>query len=162
MIVTTYCPNGCCAITTTNRPLRRQYYYTKNRTKAGALIYDPQTERILLIQSRHLKWGLPKGSAEEKDETIHATALREVQEETGITIPQELIMSAPLHRVFRCSYYYIKLPLQPVKLLETADNDSTGMTWIRPECLTQLVRNGTMDVNAHFRKIFHDIFKVTI
>lgn len=162
MIETTYCKKGCCTLTTTDRVLRRQYYHTKNRTKAGAMIYDSDTGRMLLIQSRHLKWGLPKGSAEELDDTIQATAIREVEEETGITIPDEVLASSPLHRVYRCSYYYVEMPLQPVRLHDTSDNDSTGVTWIKPDCLIQLVRSGVIDVNAHFRKVFHDVFKLNL
>ena len=162
MIQTTYCNNGCCALTTTNRPLRRQYYYTKNRSKAGAIIYDTNTDRILLIQSRHLKWGFPKGSTEERDTTIHETAIREVREETGIVISSDVMNKAPLHRIYRCSYYYVEMPIQPIKLHDSDSNDSTGMTWIKPQCLLQLVRSGSVDINAHFRKVFFDVFRITI
>ena len=172
MIVTTYCKDKCCAIVTTTRYLSRQNYHQKNKIRAGALIYDSETERILLIQSRRMKWGLPKGSYEDCDGTIEidgrskpnlrATALREVREETGIIIPPALLDDSSVCRVYRCLYYYVELPVDKVTLSDSAMNDSTGMMWIRPHCLVQLIRAGKIDVNAHFRHVFREVFKMTI
>lgn len=51
--------------------------------RAGIIITDPYITHILLIQdSRHGKWSIPKGAVEEYDESHLATAIREVQEET--------------------------------------------------------------------------------
>ena len=32
--------------------------------KAGVLVYDPETNKVLLIESRGMYWGIPKGSLE--------------------------------------------------------------------------------------------------
>lgn len=60
-------------------PVVREY-------SAGGLIFDHQ-ERVAIIarhsRSGHLEWCLPKGHIE-KGETPEETAVREVQEETGI------------------------------------------------------------------------------
>jgi 8-oxo-dGTP pyrophosphatase MutT (NUDIX family) len=162
MIITNYCNQKCCSITTTNRYIRRQYYQNKSRRKAGAFIYDSESGRILLIQSRHQKWGLPKGSVEDSDEDIPDTAIREVKEETGIIIPREKIVSATTHRVYRCHYYYIEMPVQQISLSDSDTNDATGITWVKPECLIQLVRSGTLAINSHFRFVFKEVFKITI
>jgi 8-oxo-dGTP pyrophosphatase MutT (NUDIX family) len=51
--------------------------------RAGIIITDPYITHILLIQdSRHGKWSIPKGSVEDYDRSYLATAIREVQEET--------------------------------------------------------------------------------
>ncbi len=52
---------------------------------AGGVVYvkDNNTTRILLILDRCQKWTLPKGKIED-GETYSETALREIEEETGI------------------------------------------------------------------------------
>ena len=55
---------------------------------AGAIVYRINKEKreYLLIQSKHKKiWGFPKGHVETK-ESIYKTAIREVQEETGLRV----------------------------------------------------------------------------
>jgi len=53
-------------------------------TAAGAIIYRP-SRGFLLIRNRDY-WEFPKGRLEEtKDADIHATAAREIGEETGLT-----------------------------------------------------------------------------
>ncbi len=65
--------------------------------------------RILFI-FRNGKWDLPKGKAENK-ETIDQTALREVEEETGV---EDLKITKPLeityHIFKRNDKYFIKKP----------------------------------------------------
>lgn len=59
----------------------------KERTAAGFVVAceDDGTRRYLLLRnSRHGAWGFPKGHSE-KGETLLQTALRETEEETGIT-----------------------------------------------------------------------------
>jgi diadenosine hexaphosphate hydrolase (ATP-forming) len=48
---------------------------------AGGLVFDG--EQVLLIRDRQGYWVFPKGHVE-KSESLEETALREVQEETGI------------------------------------------------------------------------------
>ncbi len=50
---------------------------------AGAIVYRPG-RGFLLLRNRDY-WEFPKGRADEKDDSILATALREVGEETGLT-----------------------------------------------------------------------------
>ena len=53
-----------------------------NVIAGGGKVYNPKNEILFIF--RNGKWDLPKGKAEAK-ETINQTALREVEEETGIT-----------------------------------------------------------------------------
>ena len=57
------CKNNCCI-------LKIKKYIPKNitdktlqkRKKAGAFIYDPTSDKVLLVQSKGNFWGPPKGS----------------------------------------------------------------------------------------------------
>lgn len=51
----------------------------------GALIYNPKTDKILIVKMYNGNWGFPKGHVE-NEETEEETAHREVFEETGVKI----------------------------------------------------------------------------
>ena len=78
-----------------------------NVIAGGGKVYNPKNEILFIF--RNGKWDLPKGKAESK-ETINQTALREVEEETGIT---GLSITKPLeityHIFKRANKHYIKV-----------------------------------------------------
>ena len=51
----------------------------------GAIVFNENTEKILLVKMHNGNWGFPKGHIE-KDETKEETAIREVHEETNVNI----------------------------------------------------------------------------
>ena len=54
--------------------------------KCGVIIYDKDTKTYLLVKGRKSgKWGFPKGHME-LGETERETAIRELKEETGISL----------------------------------------------------------------------------
>jgi 8-oxo-dGTP pyrophosphatase MutT (NUDIX family) len=78
-----------------------------NVIAGGGKVFNPKNEILFIF--RNGKWDLPKGKAEAK-ETINQTALREVEEETGIT---GLSITKPLeityHIFKRNERHYIKV-----------------------------------------------------
>lgn len=76
-------------------------------TAGGGLVYNANNE-ILFIYRKD-RWDLPKGKAE-KDESIEQTAIREVEEETGV---QNLKITSPLpttyHVLKRKGKYRLKV-----------------------------------------------------
>ncbi|SMO50470.1 NUDIX hydrolase [Melghirimyces algeriensis] len=63
---------------------------------AGGVVYrrEKGSYSILLIEDRYSRWTLPKGK-QEQGETLEETALREIEEETGI----QGIIKQPLERI---------------------------------------------------------------
>lgn len=57
-----------------------------------ALIYDHDHEQILMVNNKGSGWSLP-GGAVEKDETLEQALIREVKEETGLTIAIEHVLA---------------------------------------------------------------------
>ena len=78
-----------------------------NVIAAGGKVYNPKGDILFIF--RNGKWDLPKGKAESK-ETINQTALREVEEETGVS---GLSITKPLeityHIFKRLDRYQIKV-----------------------------------------------------
>ena len=61
-------------------------YSNNSRKKVGGILLNQTYDKILLIQGvKSGKWGVPKGSMEH-GETVREAAIREVKEETGISI----------------------------------------------------------------------------
>jgi 8-oxo-dGTP pyrophosphatase MutT (NUDIX family) len=110
--------------------------------------------KILFI-FRNGKWDLPKGKAEKK-ETIDQTALREVEEETGV---QGLSITKPLeityHIFKRNDQYFIKKTYWFEMFSEyTGDlkpqikEGITKVKWISPKKLKKVKKNSYANIEA--------------
>jgi len=73
---------------------------TRPATSSGAVIAGPDGRILLLKRADEEIWCLPKGTVE-PGETLEETAIREVQEETGLRVK----LLRPLHEV-RYSFYW--------------------------------------------------------
>ena len=108
--------------------------FSRNRRKAGVVIFNPPTESVLLVQSRGNLWGFPKGSIEE-NETIKDAAIREVREETGLKVKGVGLGGgvASIHRdhVGSVQYHYtlVDLLAQPVGGTLAAGGDVVDAKW---------------------------------
>jgi 8-oxo-dGTP pyrophosphatase MutT (NUDIX family) len=146
------CNNGCCEIKI--KPYKQTDYIIKNfnksKKKAGVFIYDPNSKKILIVQSRGNLWGSPKGSFEFGETEIEC-AIREVIEETGIIITEELLTrSVKICNI--ATYFYLEMDECSVKIQKHDEqNDATGIAWIKPECLKKSIESGNISITHHFR-----------
>lgn len=161
----TTCPRGCCQIwLSTFLPTRgkreRCQFRRGERLRAGVFIYDPAQKKVLLIQSCGQHWGPPKGGVR-TDETLLEGALREVREETGLTLSPDLFPSHPYSLDRSAHYYYLELPeTWMTENIPVRDNDGSGLTWIRLECLPCLSRYGS--VTRHCRVLLRRFLGVEL
>ena len=74
---------------------------------AGFILLSPDCSHTLLVNdARSKKWGFPKGHKEKEDADDLATAVRETEEETGLTINDYTIKS-DVFRVSKGSQSYL-------------------------------------------------------
>ena len=67
-------------------PFDRRHYEPGHITASG-LVLSPDGNRVLLVFHRRLQaWLQPGGHVDESDSDVAATAVREVREETGVTL----------------------------------------------------------------------------
>lgn len=153
------CNRGCCAIYVKEVPLLPMRRRTHAK-KAGAFIYDPENQKVLLVQSRGQLWGPPKGTLElERGESFRDCAIREVKEETGLDISQEDLTKTIV--VNRSVYFYIERKVEPVAIQEELkDNDANGITWISIDCLQDCVQSGKIILNYHGKQLFRKLFRI--
>ena len=156
-----YCEKKCCLIEVSNLVDNLFHRLKRASCKAGVLIYDPDQQRVLLVQSRGQLWGPPKGTVEiSKNETSCQCAIREVKEETGLDIaPQDLTRAITIKN--RAVYYYAEIKFTPVTIQTgQEDNDANGITWIKIDCLEQMIKSGQIILNQHCKIAFKKFLKL--
>lgn len=161
------CVCGNCKFVITTY-ISNNVHYNNNiiRMKAGVIIHNPTLNKILIIQSRGNLWGFPKGSFNENEE-FKDCALRELKEETGIVLDDNIIDNSEYHDVNNSvRYYFVRsntdygnVNLQYDK--HCANNDVNGICWINIECLKELYLNNKIKLNYHARNCLYKFFKIT-
>ena len=122
-----------------------------NVIAGGGKVYNANNEILFIF--RNGKWDLPKGKAEAK-ETINQTALREVEEETGIT---GLSITKPLeityHIFKRNDRHYIKVTYwfqmyseYEGELIPQEKEGITKVKWIAETKLKKVLNNSYSNI----------------
>jgi len=83
------------------------------------------------------KWGLPGGKVDKEDADIKKAILREVKEETGISLDEESLF---FHRTFFVShlgfsfyYHYFNSELKELPNLVIFESEHKSFAWVTPE-----------------------------
>ena len=124
-----------------------------NIVAGGGKVLNPEGKILFIF--RNGKWDLPKGKAEHK-ETIDETALREVEEETGVT---GLTITKPLdityHIFKRNNQYFIKTTYWfemysefDGELLPQEKEGITKVKWVSPKKLNKIKKNSYANIEA--------------
>lgn len=160
------CSNNCCIIQLgiyNYVPYIHNPKHKYKRLKAGVFFYDPEADRVLLVQSHGQKWGAPKGTIEEKqNENIQECALREVKEETGIELTLHDLKT--YYRIDRSTYYYVEKKWDPtIRIPSGKDSiDVTGICWLKVSCLPSLCASGKIELNAQCKKLLRKFLDLEI
>lgn len=150
------CLNDCCKYyehtyipTIINHDKRR-------KQKAGIFFYNTLQDKVLLVKSRGLKWGIPKGTREDSDLTIQHCACREVLEETGISIDENELNNLKYYKCDKAFYYFLEIQKEiDISLQQdVAENDANGIGWFRVDCLIELVKQKKIELNSHTKTCF--------
>ncbi|MBS3807318.1 MAG: NUDIX domain-containing protein [Bacteroidales bacterium] len=113
---------------------------------AGGLVFDDRG-RVLVIHRRG-KWDLPKGKLEQGEDP-ETTAVREVEEECGITSPRpRQLLHVTFHSynlegvmILKKTYWYHMDHPGDEKLVPQTHEDITEVRWMAPGDLGQVVDN---------------------
>lgn len=129
----------------------------KEVNAAGGLVRNRRNDYLLI--SRNGKWDLPKGH-QEAGENIEVTALREVQEETGV---QELELGELICVTDHCylrdglwhlkhTWWYDMLYTAPVDLIPQREEDISKAAWVAKSSLPPFLKNTYPSILEVFRE----------
>jgi ADP-ribose pyrophosphatase YjhB (NUDIX family) len=158
------CKAGCCTIKyeiyKSDPYLKKNYKWSTS--KAGAFIYDPKLKKVLLVQSKGMLWGPPKGTRVYR-ESYKKCAIREVEEETGIVLRMEDMKNAfKIHNNF--VYYYVECSETQVSVQHNDANDANdanAIGWINTNCLNELITDGNIVLTAHAAVLLRRLLGLT-
>ena len=133
----------------------------KKKRKAGVFVYDPKSDKVLLVQSRGNLWGPPKGTIK-YGETERECAIRELEEETSIVLsPDQFTKAYNIH--YKAYYFYSEMDLCEVKAKEHVyDNDVNAVGWIKPKCLQEFIESGKIIISNHCKILFKKFLNLNI
>jgi len=121
----------------------------------GGLVYNAKGEILFIF--RNGKWDLPKGGMEKK-ECIESTAIREVEEETGVT---GLVITEKLQKTYhifkRNGRYKLKIT-QWFAMKTQFEGTLQGQTdegidkveWVNPKDISELLKNSYENIKLLF------------
>ena len=157
------CVDGCCSFTIC--PVKKYKtipYKNTNPKKAGVVVYNSIQQKVLLIQSRGKLWGFPKGTMEHP-ETLNECAIRELKEETGISLNVKSLDVKNKTNINRSTYYYYDT-MDEIGSVQEEDpfNDVNGLVWIKLSCLKKLYDISEIKLNYQCKYILINVFKLDI
>jgi 8-oxo-dGTP pyrophosphatase MutT (NUDIX family) len=124
-----------------------------NVIAGGGKVYNDKAEVLFIYRNK--KWDLPKGKAERK-ETIDKTAVREVEEETGITglsIVKPLEMTYHIfkrngkHRI-KITYWFEMHSNYDGPLIPQEKEGITKVAWLNKEQAQEALNNSYANIRA--------------
>ncbi|OYQ38054.1 NUDIX hydrolase [Flavobacterium cyanobacteriorum] len=124
----------------------------------GGLVYNKKGEALFIF--RNGKWDLPKGGIE-KGENIEDTALREVEEETGVgglKIVQKLQKTYHIFKrngqyKLKITHWYEMKTSYNGKLTGQADEGIEKVAWLGPDEIRQALSNSYENIKLLFETV---------
>lgn len=148
------CLKNCCELKVGSYQ-QTPMSFRSGRKKAGVFIFDPKTNRVLIVLSRNRLWGLPKGSIK-SDESDIDCAIREVKEETGIEVSKDELLF--YHKVTgNAVYFYMEKEFSDVYIQNNSTqdaNDVNGIGWVKLECIEEMANNNLLKFNKQGKLVF--------
>jgi 8-oxo-dGTP pyrophosphatase MutT (NUDIX family) len=134
-----------------NKLLKRFLKLSPNVIAGGGKVYNDNGDVLFIF--RNDKWDLPKGKAESK-ETIDKTAIREVEEETGV---KGLSITKPLEMTYhifkrngkyriKITYWFEMQTSYNGPLVPQEDEGITKVAWLNPVQITEAMKNSYANI----------------
>ncbi len=131
--------------------LKRFLKLLPNVIAGGGKVYNAAGDVLFIF--RNDKWDLPKGKAESK-ETIDKTAMREVEEETGVT---GLSITKPLEMTYhifkrngknriKVTYWFEMQTSYNGSLVPQEAEGITKVVWLNPVQITEAMKNSYANI----------------
>lgn len=123
----------------------------------GGLVYNKKGEVLFIF--RNGKWDLPKGGVEKKEE-IEQTAMREVEEETGVNQLRITNKLQKTYHVFKRNGVYKLKVTHWFEMHSDFEGTPQGqldegiekVAWIHPDAIPEILKNSYENIKLLFEK----------
>jgi len=168
------CKEGCCRMHTTDIVIKPDISRKRYNKKAGVFITSKNVhskpyqynddDYVLLVQSYHNLWGIPKGTFEKGDENDPIRcALREVLEETGLQLQKKDLSR---EYIIKNDNYFYYTNIKKVDDLPVIHNlphfDVTSIGWFKVSCLKEFVKYKIVKLNYYTKLCFTRYFHLSL
>lgn len=124
----------------------------------GGLVYNQNGEVLFIF--RNGKWDLPKGGIE-KNEEIEDTAIREVEEETGVTGLKITDKLQKTYHIFKRNgryklkiTYWYKMKTNFIGIPKPQEDEGIEkVAWLKPEEIPQALENSYENIKLLFEEV---------
>ncbi len=124
---------------------------------AGGVVFNEVNDSLWIY--RHDKWDLPKGKIE-SNESIEEAAIREVEEECGVTnLKLQGHITTTYHvyrhkgkRILKVTYWYKMITINQNKLTPQLEEGITRVEWVSADRISEVLQNtyGNIDLLCKF------------
>jgi 8-oxo-dGTP pyrophosphatase MutT (NUDIX family) len=124
------------------------------RTRAGLAVFTADRTAILIVRgAKSGKWSLPKGKVEANETSIQA-AIRECQEETGLT-PSEYTLLDKLFVKNHCSIYEAQMlgACRPLTVDPNRVNEIGEIRWVPLDALDTYIADANDSLRYFIARI---------
>ncbi len=127
--------------------LKKTFFkHFKEIEAAGGIVQNEKKELLFIL--RLGKWDLPKGKVE-KNEDIQATALREVEEETGLTNLKLVQKTGETYHTYnaygkhflKTTHWYFMTCSSKQKLIPQTEEDIAEIKWVKTKDIQEPLAN---------------------
>lgn len=132
----------------------------------GGFVYNKKGEVLFIF--RNGKWDLPKGGIE-KGEDIEATAMREVEEETGVNKLRVINKLQKTYHIFKRNGKYKLKITHWFEMQSDFEGTPHGqieegiekVAWLNPEQIKEALKNSYENIKLLFQEEKNPVFKIT-
>lgn len=119
---------------------------------SGGIITDFEGNYLIVFGNESKKWSFPKGAKEHFDTNRMETAIREIEEETGLVLwMTKNIKNIKLQSIYK--YYYFKIPYIKPNLQPTDTGEIKYAIWVSPSDLIHKYRHCNSDLRYFINKL---------
>ena len=123
---------------------------------AGGLVYNFESQLLMIF--RNNKWDLPKGKLEQ-NENIKECAIREVQEEcgvSGLSIVNSLNNTYHTYeikgeKILKCTYWFEMKTNFKGNLIPQTEEGITNVVWVDKQDIAEKLENSFGNINELFK-----------
>jgi 8-oxo-dGTP pyrophosphatase MutT (NUDIX family) len=131
----------------TNDSYKNENRPPQDLTACAGVIMKTLSRKYLVVKQNGGLYGFPKGHMNTSDKNLKATAIRELEEETGLVIKQ--IENDSRHYIVKNVTLFTHYVLDIIPILSSPNNEIESIHWLTLEEMVQLSKNKQTNITIN-------------